>query len=120
MGVAALASLLVSGGAAREAAGVSAAASAASLISARMSLARWRLGTSSAPVTAAAAAVATSVAFWFYKASATLLAGAASGATMLSLWSLRSGLALSAAVAVVLWGNVLLGGNAPRRKVDQS
>jgi hypothetical protein len=118
IGVAALVSLLFFG--AWDAAGVSAAASASSLVSARMSLSRWRSGASSAPVTAAAAAVATLAAVWFYKASVSLAAAttttAAAAAARVSLWSLRSGGALSAAVAAILWGNLLLGGNAPRRK----
>ena len=113
IGVAALVSLLLFG--AGDAAGVCAAASASSLIAARMSLARWRLGESCAPVTAAAAAVATSAALWFYRASVSLAAAKAAAAPV-SLWSLRSGGVLSAAVAAILWGNLLLGGNAPRRK----
>ena len=69
-------------------------------------------------MTAAAAAVATLAAVWFYKASVSLAATttAAAAAARVSLWSLRSGGALSAAVAAILWGNLLLGGNAPRRK----
>ena len=125
VGVAALVSLAFFG--ARDAAGVAAAASASSLLSARLSLARWRSGASCAPVTAAAAAVATSAAFWFYRASASLLAAvsaaaaaktaaASSASAAVSVWSLRSGAVLSAAVAAILWGNLLLGGNAPRRK----
>lgn len=111
LGAASLVSLLFFG--ARDAAGVCAAASAASLVSARLSLARWRAGASCAPVTSAAAAVATSVAFWFYRAASATTAGATAAA---SLWCLRLGGVLSAAVALVLWGNLLLGGNAPRRK----
>ena len=113
VGVAALVSLAFFG--ARDAAGVAAAASASSLVSARLSLARWRSGASCAPVTAAAAAVVTSAAFWFYKASVSL-AAAKAAVSAGSLWSLRSGGVLSAAVAAILWGNILLGGNAPRRK----
>lgn len=114
IGVAALVSLAFFG--ARDAAGVAAAASASSLVSARMSLARWRSGTSCAPVTAAAAAVVSSAAFWFYKASVSLAAAKAASTSASSLWSLRLGGVLSAAVAAILWVNLVLGGNAPRRK----
>ena len=115
IGVAALVSLFFFG--ACEAAGVCAAASATSLLSARLSLARWRAGASCAPVTSAAAAVVSSAAFWFYKA-ATAAAAAAAATAKTSLWSLRLGAVLSAAVALILWGNLLLGGNAPRRKTS--